>query len=60
MVEMPKDFFEQVEQNGIRYIVKKDEFQKNHRAFDREKFSAFMPEYPGIVKILVMCLICRT
>ncbi len=44
---MDKEFFSTVTKNGAKYVVKRDELQKNHREFDREKFSAFMPEIPG-------------
>ncbi len=48
MWEMEKDFFQVVEKGGIKYVVKQDELQKNHGCFEREKFSAFMPEVKGM------------
>lgn len=41
---MTKTFFHVVEDQGEKYVVKRDELQKNHGAFDREAFSGFMPE----------------
>ncbi len=46
---MDKEFFQLVTKHGAKYVVKRDELQKNH-VFDREKFSAFMPEIPGKIE----------
>lgn len=46
MYEMTKSFFQVIKSSGHKYVVKSDELQKNHGAFDKEAFSGFMPENP--------------